>query len=558
MRRSASRPWLLAMIAVLTIVAAACSSDDAPDAAPAGGDETATTLGAHGSTVTIDPSGEPQRGGSLVFGLEGDNTGWNPTVDTWAISGHTVALAVFDPLAAYDADGVPQPYLAESFEHSADFTTWTIHLRPGVQFHDGTPCDAAAVAKALNAYREAFLTMSVYSSVTDVSTPDDLTVVLTMDAPWASFPAILATQAGYVPAPAQLDAEGEASKIPIGTGPFQYESWAPGGDFVAVRNDHYWQEGLPYLDEVTFRPIIDPVSRENSLLTGDIDMTQTSDADSIVRLRDEAATGHVQIMEDPGEQEEQSILLNNSAPPFNDERARKALVLATDVDAYLQITGGGITPAADGPFVPTSPWYSKPDYPAFDADAARALVADYEADNGPLSFSLAGFNDSKTTESMQALEAMYESVGMDVELESVEQQALGVKAISGDFEALSWRQFSAPDPDGDYVWWHTGSDDPQVVNLDFARIDDPQVDEALDEARATDDVDVRKAAYADLQQRFADLLPYVWLAHTTWSVAAGPDVRGLSNGPLPDGSPSMPFGGQLSGYARLTTTWMAS
>jgi ABC-type transport system substrate-binding protein len=147
---------------------------------------------------------------------------------------------------------------------------------------------------------------------------------------------------------------------------------------------------------------------------------------------------------------------------------------------------------------------------------------------------------------------------MDVTLESVEQQALGVKAISGDFDALSWRQFSAPDPDGDYVWWHTGSDDPQVVNLDFARIDDPQIDQALDDARSTDDLDARKAAYARLQERFATLFPYVWLAHTTWSVAAAPEVRGLSNGPLPDGSPSMPFGGQLSGYARLTTTWIES
>lgn len=180
-----------------------------------------------------------------------------------------------------------------------------------------------------------------------------------MDRPWASFPAILATQAGYIPAPSQLDAEGEESKIPVGTGPFQYERWAPGGDFVAVRNDHYWQEGLPYLDQVTFQPIIDPLSRENALLSGDIDMTQTSDAGSIVRVRDQAAAGQLQIMEDPGEQEEESVLLNNSAPPFDDPRAREAMVLATDVEAYLQVTGGGITPSANGPFVATSPWYSE-------------------------------------------------------------------------------------------------------------------------------------------------------------------------------------------------------
>ena len=99
---------------------------------------------------------------------------------------------------------------------------------------------------------------------------------------------------------------------------------------------------------------------------------------------------------------------------------------------------------------------------------------------------------------------------------------------------------------------------PGGMSLNFAKFNDKTVDDALDEARTTDDVDARKRAYAKVQSDFGDQVPYVWLGHTTWTVAANTRVRGLTNGPLPDGKPSMAYGGQLSGYGRLTETWLAT
>ena len=522
---------------------------------PANASSAATSTAGDNSVVTL-PGGQPVDGGALVFGLEAETLGWNPTVNTWAQSGHEVGNAIFDPLAAYDAKGVAQPYLAKAFEHDAAFTTWTIRLREGVTFHDGTPCDATAIVRSFEAYRKAVLTASVFSTITDVTKTDDLSVKITLSRPWASFPTILATQAGYVAAPAQLDDQTEAGiRHPIGTGPFVFDHWNA-SELVVTKNKAYWRKGLPHLDKITFKPLLDSTTRAAALSAGDVDMIHTSDATTIVGLRANAAEGKLQVVNDTGEQEEYSLMLNNAAPPFDDVRARRAVALATDRARYLELTGAGITEDADGPFVKTSPWYVEHGYPDFDPEAAKKLVAEYSAEKGELHFTLGSFADAQSQQTAQALQQIYGEVGIKVDIDSIEQQALGVKAITGQYQALSWRQFSAPDPDGDYVWWHTGPTAAGTVSLNFARITNPEIDKALEDGRSTDDPAVRKAAYQRLQEQFGTTVPFIWLAHTTWTVAADNRVRNIANGPLPDGSPSMPFGGQMSGYGRLTETWL--
>ena len=148
--------------------------------------------------VTIGASGDPKMGGSITFGLEAESDGFNPTTNRWAVSGYMVGNAVFDPLAAYDASGKWQPYLAKSFTPSADFKTWTIEMRPGVTFSDGTPVDGAAVAKSLNAVRKDVLTGAALANIASVEADaaDPLGVTVTTTDPWASLPAQLSSQVG--------------------------------------------------------------------------------------------------------------------------------------------------------------------------------------------------------------------------------------------------------------------------------------------------------------------------------------------------------------------------
>ena len=253
------RVALIAIVCALAIFAAACGSKKDT------GEGTTATTGA-ASNVTLPDSGQPQSGGNLKFGLEAESDGFNPTVNRWAISGTEVGLAIFDPLVAFDADSKPQPYLAQSITPNADFTVWTITVRPNIKFHDGTPLTGAAITTMFKAHLASALTQPALSPITDVQTTGDLTSQITMKTPWVTFMYSLTSQLGMVPAPSMFDSAGKPTdagqKAPVGTGPFVFQSWTPDKSFTATKNTSYWRSGLPYLDSIEFRPI--PLNSEHA------------------------------------------------------------------------------------------------------------------------------------------------------------------------------------------------------------------------------------------------------------------------------------------------------
>ena len=85
---------------------------------------------------------KPKRGGSVTFGIDTEESGFDPTTARWDEGGFLYGRTVFDPLAIVNAAGQVEPYLAQSITSNADFTAFTITLRPGIVFHDGTPLDA--------------------------------------------------------------------------------------------------------------------------------------------------------------------------------------------------------------------------------------------------------------------------------------------------------------------------------------------------------------------------------------------------------------------------------
>lgn len=540
----------------LALFGAACSS---PDNGAVNGEP--VEQGVSETDVTIAPEGDPTPGGTVVYGIEAETDGFDPTANRWAISGHMVAQAVFDPLAALDADGTPQPYLAESFSPNDDFTEWTITLRPGVTFHDGQALTAETAAATLQAHRDSPLTGSALAPVADINVIDDLTLVVTTDKPWVVLPAALTSQVGYVVSPVMLDpATAEAaSRSPVGTGPFALAEWIPNQRWVGEKYEDYWREGLPYLDQVEFRPIPQARSRANAFATGELQMMHTTSPDLISELRADAAAGELQLVEDRGEGEESFVLLNLDAEPLNDIRVRQALAFATDTETFNEVINAGVSEIARGPFTPTSPWVVETDYPEYDPDRARELVEEFEADPSTpaeISFTLTTTPTPETRQATEVLQQQWAEVGINVDITTVEQAAFISTAVSGDFQANLWRQLGAPDPDSDYVWWHSGGADGNILN--FPNLVDDQIDDALDRGRQSPDPADRQQAYADFQQRLNEVIPYVWLNHTMWVVAAENNVRGIGNGVLPDGSEAYPLGGvgTFGGVHRLTQTWI--
>ena len=516
------------------------------------------------SDVTIKASGDPKTGGTVKFGLEAETDGFNPTTNRWAVSGYMVGNAVFDPLASYDSEGKWQPYLAKSFTPSADYKTWTIAMRPGVTFSDGTPVDGAAVAKSLTAAAgDALVGIALRNMASATVDPADPlnTIVTTVD-PWASLPALLTNQVGFIVAPAQLDAGKPASSNqPIGSGPFVQKEWVPDNRWVGTKNPNYWRSDakgtkLPYLDSVEFRPIIDPQTRVSALISGDINMMHTTDWPTINKLQSEANAGSLQFVADHRESEESFVMFNTSKAPVNDPRVRVGLAWCTDRDQVLVINETPADRTADSQFAPESPYYVKTNFPNNDVAKGKELIDAYKKDNpGEVTVVLGTTPIPANTATTALLAQQWARCGVTVQQKTTEQSKFIIDAATGQYEANLWRQFAASDPDGDYQWW-TGKNATGALALNFARLNDPQINEALDKARATPDEAIRKQAYAVVQQRQTELVPYIWLARTQWAIGAAKNVRNLTNVSLPDGQPAAPMVAGFGGAVRLTQTWI--
>jgi peptide/nickel transport system substrate-binding protein len=531
-----------------------------------------TTVGCSGSLDVLDrddgdeqvtattTTGVPRPGGRLVYAIESDPNGLNPTTNAWDNSAIQLANALYDPLVAFDDTGATHPYLAESLTPSADQRTWTIKLRPDVVFTSGDPLDADALVTFMDALRRSAITGPPAQMISGVRAVNPLTVEVTMSRPWATFPALMAGQGGYVVSPRQL-AAADGHSNPDGTGPFLLRDWEQDRRFELVRNPRYWRAGLPYLDAVVFEVVYSGADRLELLIAGDIDATHLTTPPEIARVdklvTDPAQRGRVTVQSDPGDTEKTVVVFNTTRPPLDDVRVRRAIAHATDTEALADQMGWSPELRASGPFSPTSAFFTEAAYPAHDPDKARALIQEYLSDTRvpnrrrQISFALTGAGNG--LEAMQGLIEQWREVGIEAEVDLRDVKQLVRFAVIGDYDAMVLRYFAAPDPD---VLWHFFVEDtiPATgVSLNFARLRDREISSGMTAGRSSADPSVRKRAYAKVQHAFAEQVPYLWINRSEWRVVSGPRVRDARNVTLPDGRGALPL---VAGTHRLTETWI--
>src|SRR5579863_8624156 len=124
--------------------------------------------GATGGARNGISTATPQKGGSLQFGVEAEEQGFDPATGRFDETGVQYARTVFDPLTILATDGSVQPYLAQAITPNSDYTVWTITARPNVRFHDGTTCDAAAIAGSLNHFKDNLLGVT-FTAVSNIA-----------------------------------------------------------------------------------------------------------------------------------------------------------------------------------------------------------------------------------------------------------------------------------------------------------------------------------------------------------------------------------------------------
>jgi peptide/nickel transport system substrate-binding protein len=544
--RTRGAPAIVLVIAMVGMLASCSSSSEG--------------TGSPGSTGNVSSEavdeGVPEPGGNLAYGLSAESTGWSPSSDQWSSSSWNVARAIFDPLVVAGEDGTFQPWLAESLTPSIDGTTWTIRVRSGVMFHDGTPVDAAAVVANLQAMKASPLTSFGFTSITDIQAIDESTVELSLNRPWFSLPGLFAGQGGIIVAPAQL--ESGDNQNPIGSGPFRFSTWAKDDQLVVKKNPDYWRTDsedrqLPYLDQVTFRVLTDPASREIAVTSGDVDMAHFNEAGPTATMLSAPPEGS-NLLVDESQGDEMTIVLNGQSGPTSDERVRKAMQLSTDLDA-ISAQYDGAFEKADGPFSPESSWWSDSGQPARDVDAARQLIDDYRDETGGApSITLAIPANADFSALAQLLQSQWSEAGIEVVIEAQETTKYSTSVVTGKADALLISYWNGEDPDVDYIYWHgTNIGPPDGISLNFARWSNEEIDGALDAGRSTQDPAARKQAYATVFEQFAEHAPILFLYHVKWIVLSEQSVQiGAVGLPGGDGN-AQPI---IWGAVNLSNTWL--
>jgi peptide/nickel transport system substrate-binding protein len=493
----------------------------------------------------------PKHGGSITYAIEAETTGGFCTSGNaqLAPAGIQVVTAIYDTLTTLNSKGQVVPYLAKSVTPNSDSTRWTITLRPGIKFHDGESLDASAVklnldtARGVNPKVGAPLSTFVDKDIASVTVTDPLTLVVQMHTPWPSYPVYLfgSGRAGMA-APAQLsDSQTCPTKL-IGTGPFQLVEWLPNDHLTVKRNPNYWRPGLPYLDQIIFKPVAEAASELNGLQGGDFNVIQTSSASNINALRDRKRSGQSNEFDTDQGADVGYGLLNLDKPPFNDMTARLAVASAGDRNQLNQIRNKNLETLATGPFGPGTPYYLTPAQaraagaPSHDLTKAKALERQYEATHGGqhISYELLTVNDPELLALTELVKQQQAQAGINVTIQQVDQATLINRVLGGSFNQATFRNQPQDDPDTQYVWWHSGS----LVN--FSRINDPVIDSDLEQGRLTTDPAKRTAIYRDMNRRFASQVYELWTWYTKWAVGYTNNVGGISGVPLPDGH-GMPF-----------------
>jgi peptide/nickel transport system substrate-binding protein len=469
------------------------------------------------------PAHAQTRGGSATIGVEQDIAGFDPLiVGVYDTGQEATAVLLFETLTRLDDSGKPAPGLAQSWEHSADFKTWTFKLRSGVKFQDGSPFNAAAVAfnyqRLLDPANHCRCLFYI-SAYDHVEAADENTVVFHLKYPSPNLPATLApaTVTNVIHSPKAITEMKEGyNRHPVGTGPFRLKSWESGNRIVLERNPDYWDAGKPYLDEVIVRPLPDAPARFASVLSGETDIIWHDNADDIVKAK---SSPNVVVHEYAGSGA-QVYAFNTKQPPFDDLRVRQAMRYALDLKAYAQAQWDGLWQPAKDPYGPGSFVQCKDSGALpYDPAKAKALLKEY---GKPVEFKMVVTATPRGRAIGQIFQEFWRDVGATVTLDQVDQTTLVTKAFRRDFQLTGWRIIDLADPDPQmYANFHSGS----PVNL--ANYSSPEIDQLLDEARSSADQEQRVQDYCKLAQILNREVPWFWTLDNHYFSIAKPGLKGI-------------------------------
>jgi peptide/nickel transport system substrate-binding protein len=492
--------------------------DDAPDDATAGG------------TILIGTLGEAQTINPLLT---------NESEGQWRVK------MMFEEFIKLDPESLePVPNIADDWEPSEDGREYTFTLRDDVVFSDGEPLTAEDIEftfYALLAPETASPFLPRFDviegaadynagdadEISGIEVVDDHTIVLTLAEPNAAF---ISNLRFLRPIPKHLleDAEDFTNdpffQEPVGAGPFMFESWTTGQDFVAVRNPHYWKEDQPYLDGFTHRTIADAQTLAIALETQEIEGSNYAAPSEAERLEEAGLVVLTRPRSLPDDGWAFSAVNNEN---LADPRVRQAIALAIDIEAYTEDFLLGLGAPAIGPVAPANWAYNDnlEQYP-YDPDRARELLE--EAGVGEFSVRVTTNAGNVFREDWVTFtQAELAEVGITVEPDIKEWSQVVEEGTQGTFEMIC-------------PVWSASLIDPDELSLtlmtDAARnvygYSNPEVDELFLQGRAETDQEARIEIYHQVQEILWDELPIYWAWYRPFIHVTTEDFDGYGNSVL--------------------------
>lgn len=511
-RKPGRLPGAVPVLLSVALLAAACgTSEDTPEDAPEEVSE----------EEAVDDGG-PQHGGTVTALLEqsfagGWPTGLDPATNTTGGANLPQMHAIYGGLFLLEADDDGSnaqivPNQAESYEFSEDGLTLTIKLREGIEFTDGTPLDAEAVAwnfirntgapctcapqwQLAGSVGEDGAPVEDFDPADAITVLDPLTVQVEFAAPNAaivnSFPV---SNINWIASPTSFEEMGEEqfAETPVGAGPFTVAENEFSSELVLERNENYFKEDLPYLDELIFKSIGGDQPALQALQAGQAQAYEGMSTSPLIEQA-QATEGLVTTVQPPTSP--YVIQLNTRIPPFDDKRAREAIYYATDFEAIAEGAFGGQFPVSETFTAPGGLFHTEEidGYIDYDPEQAQQIVDEL----GGLEVHLGTISIHTATTVMTALETQWEEAGIEVTTDDYQLSTLIEEFQGGEWQSML-QTAGAWDPDaGVGVAFRFASTAP------FSGVSDEALDELLNAGAATLDPDERAEIYREAGELIA-------------------------------------------------------
>lgn len=522
---------------------AGCSEDDKTDSAtlPTSASSTSAESGSSSSSSSTQSSSEgvvPQAGGAITFATWSPTKALDPTgVAGTGNSGGNELAAIYDTIMRFDAEsGDYVPVTAESLTSSDDFKTWTLKLKPSIQFSDGTPYDSAAVVSSMKRHIEKKSnTSSLVRPIESFETPDELTVVFHLSLAWNRFPFALSSPPGMIVSPAAAAKLGDSlatAPVGAGAGPFVYEDFKPGESVKLKRNPNYWGGEVP-LESITFINVgnatqtleafkaetvqaaflRDPAAQQEAADEGLDGIRATYSASASIMMNNGIAVTCTGGQPAPRCDGQPDGTVFESASPTKDVRLRQAIAAAIELDTLNQRVYGGESKLSTQLISEQSRWYDGVAGPKYDLNEAKRLVAEVKAEgswDGKIRVSC----HSGNPEWGPTVKGMLEAAGFSVDLADQQEVAANTKAVVvlRDYDIACFgssisdaEPFFALNRDFNSALIKTGGGD-------FSGYSNPEVDKLIAQGRSAKDDAGMKAAITGIAEAYAKDVPWLALA----------------------------------------------